>query len=194
MARSSLNTLALSTLLCAGAFLLPDTAQAAPSPSQKMKSRGGNFGLGVTLGDPMGATAKVFLHPQHALQFDLGWAPLHHGAGDLTFTYLFHPATWASTSAFDFLGYLGIGIGFGLYSDHHGFGGHGYHSGHGHGHTWFGFLARLPALGLAFHWKKVPMDTVLEGGWSPFLVAGANGRAWTDLAHGDVSIKARYYF
>ncbi len=194
MARKPLFSLALTFSLAGLVLLVPDTAQAAPSPSQRMRSKGGNFGLGLTMGDPMGASAKLFLHPQHALQFDLGWAPLHHGAGDLTFTYLWHPATWASTSVFDFLGYLGVGFGFGLWSDHHGHGRHDHYDGHGHGHTWFGFLMRLPALGLAFHWKKVPLDTVLEGAWSPYFVEANHHGGRPGLAHGDVSFKFRYYF
>jgi hypothetical protein len=34
---------------------------------------------------------------------------------------------------------------------------------------------------------KVPLDTVIEGGWSPFVI-------YPDLAHGDFSVKVRYYF
>jgi hypothetical protein len=196
MARNPLTSLAFVTSLAA-ACLLPDVAQAAPSPSNKVKSQGGNFGLGVSLGDPMGVTGKLFLSPQHALQFDFGWAPLHHGGGDLAVTYLFHPATWASTSAFDFLGYLGVGVGLGIWGDGgygHG-GGHNWDRNHGHGHTSFGFLVRLPVLGLAFHWKKVPLDTALEGAWSPYFVEGTGGHgARVGLNHGDISFKVRYYF
>ncbi len=158
-----------------------------------MRGKGGNFGLGLTMGDPLGASAKLFLHPQHALQFDLGWAPLHHGSGTFSFSYLWHPATWVSTSVMDLVGYLGLGVGFGLWSDRvlH-FAGH---RNDGHSHTWFGFLLRVPALGLAFHWKKVPLDTAIEGAWSPFIVEGSDGHgAFVGLAHGDFSVKVRYYF
>ena len=56
-------------------------------------------------------------------------------------------------------------------------------------------MLRVPVLGLAFHWKKVPLDTVLEGAWSPFLpeIVGGHG-AYVGLDHGDVSFKVRYYF
>jgi hypothetical protein len=167
------------------------TASAAPTPGQKIKGRGGNIGVGVSLGDPMGGSAKFFLHPNHALQLDLGWAPLHHGHGRLGLDYLWHPGTFVSNGVMDFLPYLGIGVALGFWAGSH------HHWGHGHGyggHGGAGMILRVPILGLGFHWKKVPLDTMLEGSWSPYLVAGSGGHAWTDLPHGDVSFKVRYYF
>ena len=177
----------------ATALAVPTRALAAPSPSQKLRGKGGNFGLGLTLGDPMGASAKWFLAPQHALQFDLGWAPLHHGSGTLSASYLWHPATWASSSVVDLIGYLGLGIGLGLWNDRYWHAGHGEPDG-GHHHTWFGLMLRVPVLGLTLHWKKVPLDTALEGAWSPFLVEAYAHGARPSLPHGDVSFKVRYYF
>ena len=48
-------------------------------------------------------------------------------------------------------------------------------------------IVRAP-VGLFFHWMKVPLDTVIEGGWSPYVVP-----PW-DPFHGDLSVKLRYYF
>ena len=41
--------------------------------------------------------------------------------------------------------------------------------------------------GVYLHWVKVPIDTVAETGWSPYVAP------W-DPFHGDFSIKVRYYF
>ena len=166
--------------------MIAGTADAAPTPGQKIKGRGGNIGVGVSLGDPMGGSAKFFLHPNHALQLDLGWAPLHHGHGRLGLDYLWHPGTFVSNGVMDFLPYLGIGLGLAFWaSHHHHWGGH--HGSHYAGHGGAAMMLRVPILGLGFHWKKVPLDTMLEGSWAPYLVL-------PDLAHGDVSFKVRYYF
>lgn len=167
----------------------PKEASAAPTPGQKIEGRGGNLGLGVSLGDPMGGSLKWFMHPSHALQFDIGWAPLHHGHGRIGLDYLWHPGTFVSNSTMDFLPYLGLGLGVGFWA--------GYHYGNNHrgdGRGGAGLLLRVPVLGLGFHWKKVPLDSMLEGSWSPYLVRGCCGYAFTDLGHGDVSFKVRYYF
>ncbi|RMG99735.1 MAG: hypothetical protein D6705_02120 [Deltaproteobacteria bacterium] len=192
--RHRIPPLVYAATLSAAVFAVSSTAQAAPSPSEKLKGKGGNFGIGLALGDPMGASAKLFLAPQHALQFELGWAPLHHGSGTLSMSYLWHPATWASSSVVDLIGYLGIGLGVGLWSDrywHY----HGHpHRDYDHHHTWFGLMLRAPVLGLTLHWKKVPLDTALEGAWSPFLVEAYAHGASPGLAHGDVALRVRYYF
>lgn len=166
-------------------------ASAAPTPNGQIKGKGGNIGVGLSLGDPMGASGKFFLHSNHALQLDLGWAPLHHGHGTFTFSYLWHPGTFVSNSTMDFLPYLGLGLGIGFWASHHyGCGGHGHGHGCGGGGG-AGMILRVPVLGLGFHWKAVPLDTMLEGGWSPYMVRTPGV---VDLGHGDVSFKVRYYF
>ena len=90
--------IALATGLGFSSFTLATEAEAAPTPGNKIRGRGGNFGLGVSLGDPMGLSLKYFLAANHALQGDLGWAPLHHGNGRLGMDYLWHPATFVSNS------------------------------------------------------------------------------------------------
>lgn len=176
------TSIGLAALLAA---VVPTDAAAAPSPGKQFEGKGGRFGLGLSLGDPMGASAKLFLHPNHAVQFDLGWAPMHHGIGTLGADYLWHPATFVSNSVLDFLPYLGFGVKLGFWARYCYGGGHGRYRGCGRGGA--AMLLRIPALGLAIHWKQAPLDTVLEGAWSPFIVL-------PDLPHGDVSFKIRYYF
>jgi hypothetical protein len=175
--------------------LIPGEAQAKP-----------RVGIGGGLGDPMGPSLKIFFHPQHALQIDFGWAPMHHGDGILHANYLFHFKPFVSNSVMDFGLYLGVGLGLAFWSGwghrwaHHNYGYYGrgrcfdgpdpdpfdddcYY---GRGHGGAAMIVRAP-IGLFFHWMKVPIDTVVEGGWSPYVV-------YPDLAHGDFSVKVRYYF
>jgi hypothetical protein len=156
------------------------------------------IGLGGGLGDPTGPSLKIFLHPQHALQFDAGWAPAHHGHGIIHGNYLFHFKPFVHNKVMDFGLYLGVGVGMAFWSRYWHYGWHsvGYYGrcdgpgrrdscyyGHGGGAA---LMARAP-VGLYFHWAKIPIDTVVEGGWSPYLF-------WPDLFHGDFSAKIRYYF
>ena len=179
-------------VLAASLVSLP--AEAAPTPGNKLSGKGGNVGVGVSLGDPMGGTVKWFMRPNHALQFDLGWAPLHHGNGRLGGDYLWHPGTFVSNSTLDFLPYLGFGLGMMFWARHYGAycrGRHGrdyrYCEDGRRGGGGVAMFLRAPVLGLGFHWKKAPLDTMLEGSWAPYLIL-------PDLAHGDVSFKLRYYF
>lgn len=194
--RSRWLGVALATGLGLSSFALASTAQAAPSPGNKIEGRGGNFGLGLSHGDPFGLSAKFFMAPKHALQSDLGWAPLHHGHGRFGIDYLFHPGSFVSNSTLDLVPYFGGGLGVIFWSNYCGSyrgsrcrGGYhrdlrysrGYYYGGG------GALMIRPIFGLALHWKKVPIDTVVEGAWAPYIVR-------PDLVHGDFSIKVRYYF
>lgn len=164
-------------------------------------------GLGGGIGDPFGPSLKIFLAPQHALQFDLGWGLMHHGQGITHANYLFHFKPFVSNSVMDFGLYLGVGLGLAFWSGHYGGYYYGPHYGwdgrygrcdndptpddpddcyfnHGGGAA---MIVRAP-VGLFFHWMKVPIDTVVEGGWSPYVVP-----PW-DPFHGDFSVKVRYYF
>src|SRR5690606_6231656 len=67
--RPLVRSLALATGIATAC--MGTTAWAAPTPGNKIKGKGGNIGVGVSLGDPMGGSAKFFLHPNHALQLDL---------------------------------------------------------------------------------------------------------------------------
>lgn len=191
-------------------FTLAATSLAATPAEAAKKMRGGKrVGLGGGLGDPLGPSLKFFLAPQHALQLDFGWAPMHHGNGILHFNYLFHFPPFVSNSVMDFGLYLGVGLGMAFwaggygYYGYHDYGYYGPHRGdcydppgpdpyrcyggyYGRGHGGAAMIVRAP-VGLYFHWMKVPIDTVVEGGWSPYVI-------YPDLAHGDFSVKVRYYF
>lgn len=187
------RALAAATTAAAVTMAIPSLAMAAPTPSKQIKGKGGNFGLGFSLGDPMGASIKYFMAANHAIQADLGWAPLHHGNGRLGADYLWHPATFVSNSTMDFLPYLGVGVGMMFWAARY-CGAYYYHGGryrydnyHRCGSGGVAMFIRAPVLGLGFHWKGAPLDTMLEGSWSPYIVL-------PDLAHGDVSFKLRYYF
>jgi hypothetical protein len=199
----------LGVALAAGiglsSFALANEAEAAPTPGNKIRGRGGNFGLGLSLGDPMGLSLKYFMAANHAIQGDLGWAPLHHGNGRLGIDYLWHPATFVSNSSVDFLPYLGLGIGMMFWAGSYYHGGHGRCRGYDgdpdhpdyddcydrydryHGGGGVAMFIRAPILGLGFHFKKAPFDLMFEGSWSPYII-------YPDLSHGDFSIKVRYYF
>jgi hypothetical protein len=76
---SILGTTSIATLVAVIMTAGPTTASAAPSPKKKVggggqtaRGKGGNFGLGLSLGDVMGPTMKLWLHPNHALQWDIG--------------------------------------------------------------------------------------------------------------------------
>lgn len=168
-------------LACAGAYFGgASEAEAAPSPSKTIGggggSRGGNTGIGLSLGDPMGLSIKHFMSNNHAIQFHLAWLPLHHWGGAVEFAYLWHPFAFTRTPDFDLVFYVGIEIGilFGV--------------------NYVG-LEAYPPVGFGFHFKKAPIDLMLEGMWSPVWIYG--GRGWgpdIQLAAGDVSVKFRYYF
>ncbi|MCX4247716.1 hypothetical protein [Paraliomyxa miuraensis] len=168
-------------------FVLATDADAAPTPGNKIRGRGGNFGVGLSLGDPMGASMKYFMAPNHALQGDIGWAPLHHGNGRFGFDYLWHPGTFVSNSDIDLVPYLGLGIGMAFWGGHYY---HGYYHGRNdyyHRGGGVAMLLRAPILGIGIHWKKAPLDTMFEGSWSPYIIL-------PHLPHGDFSFKIRYYF
>ncbi len=181
MRRRSKTTTA-SVFLTAGvglAVFLGDAseASAAPSPGTKISGRGGNTGVGLSIGDPMGLSIKHFFHPAHAIQFHVAWLPLHLGDGGVLFDYLWTPGVFVSNSDFDFMPYIGLGVGLGFDNNQAG-------------------LIVKPPIGLAFHWKSVPLDTVLEGTWSPYVIYGpCGGRDACFVARaGDISLKVRYYF
>ena len=174
------SRLLAATLLALVLGTTASPAFALPSPRQRANT-GGNFGIGLSLVDPLGLSAKLFLSPNHALQFHLAWMPFHHHGGGLTMDYLWHPATIASGREVALVPYIGIGFGFAVWD-------------RDRRDTYdarVGLMLRLLG-GLALHWKRVPIDTVLETGWTPFLIESNPA----DFApeHWDLSIKIRYYF
>jgi hypothetical protein len=171
------------------------TAQAGPKPP-RLPGGDRKFGLGGGIGDPFGPSLKLFLHPSHALQFDLGWAPLHFGHGVTHVNYLFHLPSFVSNDVMDFGMYFGGGLGVGFWGrsrywcdrpDHPRSRCGYYNRGYGrYGRGGAAMLMRLP-VGVFFHFQDVPVDVGVEGGWSPYVVR------WYPWL-GDFSIKCRYYF
>ena len=159
-----------------------------------MRGRGGNLGLGLTLGSPLGGSLKYFFSAPHAIQSNLGWGILHHGAGKWDLSYLWHPATIAKSSVVDLVPYLGAGIGFGIWGT-----GRRYYYCNGRYCDSYGggaagsIFFRVPALGFALHWQQAPLDTVLEGAWTPGITIYRNN-AWFDVHQGDIFLGVRYYF
>lgn len=196
--RSTLWGLSFASCLALTTAALPQEAEAKPMRGSR------RVGLGGGIGDPFGPSLKIFLHPLHALQFDLGWAPLHHGEGITHINYFFHIPPFVSNDVMDFGLYLGGGIGVAFWGrrchnvdgpdpDPHpddrycrrGYWGH-------YGYRYYdnggaALIIRAP-IGAYFHWQSVPVDTVIESGWSPYLAP------FWDPPHVDFSIKARYYF
>ena len=168
-----------SALAFAFSLTLATEAEAAPKASSKLTGSGGNFGIGLSLGEPTGISAKWFFKQEHALQMSLGWGPFHHNSGRTHVDYLWHPGAFVSNSTLELLPYLGVGAGF------LGWGGGGWHgvSSHGKGHHYWGHghghiaaFFRLPVLGLTIHWQKVPLDTFVEGAWAPMIIGHHGGR------------------
>jgi hypothetical protein len=142
------------------------------------------IGIGLSAGDPMGASIKWFVRIQHALSFHVAWGLLHHGDGLVTVDYHWHTRPIGYSEIVDAHFYIGGGLGLAFWARP----GppriqiHARPSPSG-----AALLLRAPALGLAYHWKEVPLDTSLELAWSPYVVL-------PDLLHLDASIKVRYFF
>ena len=174
------------------------SVHAAPTSEERARlpenTEDRNTGLGLTLGDPMGISLKHFFTERHAIQADFAWLPLHHGAGGAGIDYLWHSRVLGSNGDVDALGYIGGGLGFGLWGRTTIAGYDGPHVGGDAADqsVHFGLMVRLPVLGLAFHWTRVPLDTALEGAWSPFVLEVNEPRFGP--AHVSISLKFRYYF
>lgn len=176
--------------------LAPASATAAPSPSAaKATGSGGNFGIGLTLIDPMGATGKYFFDANNAVQFHLAYGGVlpKGGAGHgfrLGGDWTYHIATIATVdNVFDLIPYVGVGV-FGLV-------GRCWNGGRWNtaerGGTCGGILFRTPVVGFTFHWKPLPFDTFIEGSWSPGIGFSPGG-AFAALSSGDFALGFRYYF
>ncbi|MBI5490037.1 MAG: hypothetical protein HY905_22075 [Deltaproteobacteria bacterium] len=75
----------------------------------------GTFGIGLLLGQPIGATAKVFLAPAHALQFGLGYDLVMLDAAIVTVDYVWHPTSIFGNSVFELTWHVGIGGSLGVW-------------------------------------------------------------------------------
>ncbi|MBK6920781.1 MAG: hypothetical protein IPH07_25520 [Deltaproteobacteria bacterium] len=174
----SRNAVAAAVLAVAAATLVPRAAVAQP----KRTGKGGDVGLGASLGDPTGATLKVFLHPRHALESGAGFGPFHRGGGRIHATYLFHSRAWRDDEGFSLHGYVGVGLGVALWYK-----------------RYLGpalpsdfkraaLFVRAPVLGLAFHMHEIPLDVYIETAYSPLVTRPAT--FWNV----DFALGARYWF
>jgi hypothetical protein len=155
-----------------------------PVPEMKFGRDHKGIGVGVSAGDPMGLSIKWFVRVQHALSFHVAWGLLHHGDGILSVDYHWHTRPIGYSEIVDAHFYIGGGLGVAFWARP----GPSQIQTHTRTSTaGAALLLRAPALGLAYHWYRVPLDTALELAWSPYVVL-------PDLVHLDASIKVRYFF
>ena len=124
------------------------------------------FGIGLEVGEPLGATIKWLIADGHALQgvigFDLAWRD-----GFLTaLDWVWHPLIIVSPTPFELSFHVGAGLFLGAWYDRHW--GHGdchwdpaLHDYVNCGHQELGFGAHFP-VGLDFLFKAVPIELSLE--------------------------------
>lgn len=142
--------------------------------------RGRNFGLGVVAGYPgFGASMNYFFSEHLSLQVDPQvylWRGSLWAGGRVDL--LFYPGeALVRHNAFDLLWYFGGGLGVGVgFSE--------------------GYVSVFPelAVGIGFHFKRVPIDLMLEA--VPQLWIGASRAGNDDLLHVWVTgaLHCRYYF
>lgn len=171
-------------LLAAAAALTasgPATAAERPSPPEA-----GSVSLGIVAGDPTGGSAKLFLHPRHALASHVGFGFFHFGAGRVDLSYLFHSKPWGGKDGFFALGYVGVGVGVAFWSSK--FGHLGPLAPEPGDFRKAAFFFRAPVLGIDFFLASVPIDIFLETAYSPLV--GPYLSAWNI----DFGLGARYWF
>jgi hypothetical protein len=176
---------AVIVLAVAGLWLRPSPASAAPAKGRsKFGKTGTGLGIGGSFGDPLGFSLKYFLHPQHAISGHVAYGLLHHGDGIVTVDYHWHTKPIGDSPIVEAMFYVGLGVGLGFWArpGPDALQGHAREAARG-----AGLILRVPALGLAYHWTRVPIDTAIELAWSPYIVM-------PDLRHLDASVKVRYFF
>ncbi len=171
----------LPVALLAALWVVPGTVRA----KRPRLGEPGSVGLGISLGDPTGVSAKFFLHPHHALQSSAGFGPVHLGAGRVDLTYLYHSKPWGAGNLQPH-GYVGIGVGVAFWEGRIG------HLGpFGPDPEDFRQAAaffRAPVLGMTFHYQSIPVDIFFEGAYSPLI--GPPITYWNF----DFALGARYWF
>ncbi len=165
---------------CFALSLVSTALEAHATP--KRTGKGGDLGLGGSVGEPTGVTFKAFLHPRHALESAAGFGPLHRGGGRIHLAYLFHSRPWAGEDGFSLHGYVGLGpgvvfwhkryVGLGLPGDF----------------RRAALFVRAPVLGLAFHLAEIPLDVYIETAYSPIVTPPQS--FWNV----DFALGARYWF
>ena len=93
----------------------PATDGQEPTTSSPSAPDLGTFGVGLLLGQPIGATAKVFLAPTHALQFGLGYDLVMLDAAIVSVDYVWRPTAIFGNSLFEFTWHVGGGASLGVW-------------------------------------------------------------------------------
>jgi hypothetical protein len=93
----------LTILALTCALLAPAAAQA----------KGGNFGLGIMVGDPLGLSGKLYLNNQHAFAFGVGEYLVRDDGLGAHIDYLWHPWPLVPDPPLEL--YIGVG---GRIADH----------------------------------------------------------------------------
>ncbi len=152
--------LALSMIV---ALAASSTADARPRPKsfgsgQKKFEANKKFGIGLELGEPSGLNGKLFLSPDTAIDFGLGYIYGHYYAGDgihLYADYLWHPFTLTSAEPFELPFYVGIG---GRFWDFD-YGCNRFREDCAYNASAFG--VRVP-IGIAFDFNNIPLDIFIQ--------------------------------
>ena len=172
-ARRILLHILTATALCTFHAALAETAEA-----QSVSHGGGDFGLGLIIGDPTGINGKYFLSPEIAIDGSLGFSFIGRDHIQLNADFLWHFGIqrWSAVSL-DL--YLGVGPILGIV-DHDDRRGRNY----GDGGLWIG--ARGP-FGASLSFNSVPIDIFLEIAAALWLVQDVD----LDL---DAAVGVRYWF
>lgn len=158
----------MKKILAAAFCLALSPAFAQETLGNARSSKGGPFGLGMMLGDPLAISAKYFLSGATAIDLGVGYG---YSGGDDGFQiqsdYLIHPHVFTRTDEFLASWFVGVGGALILSNDPD-------------------ITARVP-LGINFTFMEVPIETFLE--FAPGL------ELVDDLGFAfDGAIGARYYF
>lgn len=155
------------------ALLVPTSAQAQGSVSR----RGGEFGLGLIIGDPTGISGKYFLSQELAIDGALGFGFIGGRHTKLQSDLLWHFGVQRWPAAGLDL-YVGVGPTLAFHDHHH------HNDDHHNNELWIG--VRGP-FGAALSFNNAPFDVFLEIAAELWLVQHAN----LDL---DAALGVRYWF
>lgn len=118
----------------------------------------GKFGLGIELGTPAGLNGKLFLSPNRALNFGVGWLYDNYnynrnGAGiHLYLDHLWHPFSISDNPTFKLPFYIGVGgalWSFREYDDRR------------YPDRYTAVALRVP-VGIAFDFNNIPLDVFIQ--------------------------------
>jgi hypothetical protein len=157
-------------------ILIPVLAQ-AQGPNQRP------FGIGLTLGEPAGITAKLWFNKKNSLQMAVGFGYYPYYGGAFYADYLYNvfnllPAT--KKTPFDLVFYMGIGGKLGMWH-------HRPHAHHDHVYD-VGIGVRIP-IGTSMIFTRAPFDIFLE--IVPTVSFIHPEPFWFDF---DAALGGRFYF